>query len=158
MKKMLVFILLLLIVGYFLWRWWHSNAEGRGQDLFYDRVWLDHVPQSDTDTVQVFAAITEEPVGIFNRTSAWKGDWELFRYEPRGDGSVLVLFPQSREKATVTYRAWNCREKKFDYCLEIAGAGRGVQRYYSQRGWEIGAASARSLPSRVGELLPAPAP
>ena len=28
-----------------------------------------------------------------------------------------------------------------DYCLELAGASRGVKRYRSMQGWEIGAAT-----------------
>jgi hypothetical protein len=139
MKKVLVFILLLLVVGIYLWHWWRTHdAEGRGEELFYDRVWLDHVPTSDTDTVRAFAAIREEPLGIWNEQSAWKGSFELFRYEPRGDGKLVMLFPQSKERRDVAYRAWKCRENKFDFCLEVSGAGRGVARYFSQKGWEIG--------------------
>jgi hypothetical protein len=157
MKKLLLLLLLILVV-YLAWRYWRGDGGAatadRGQTLFYDRIWIDHLPTSDTDALQLFAALTEQPVGVFQKASSWKGDWELFRYEPRGDGQVELLFPQSKDKARVSYRAWQCKEKKdFDFCLEMSG-GRGGKKYYSQRGWEIGSlAGVRAVEDR---LLPAP--
>ena len=153
MKK-LVWIVLLVVVAYLAWRWWRGSGEAatadRGQSLFYDRVWVDHLPTSQTDTFDTFAAVTEQPVGIFAHQSQWKGDWELFRYEPRGDGQLEAVFPASKAKSRISYRAWQCNEKKdFDFCLEISG-GKGPKKYYSQRGWEIGTVDgARALESHL---------
>src|SRR5947207_545743 len=47
MKK-LIWILLILIAGYLLWRWWSTGSAetaDRGERLFYDRVWLDKLPR-----------------------------------------------------------------------------------------------------------------
>ena len=140
MKK-LIWILLIVIAAYFLWRWWHSGVEtaDRGERLFYDRVWLDKLPHGDTDTVNAFVAVKEQPIGLFQASSQWKGNFELFRYEPAGDGKAVFLYPQTRDKERVGYRAVACTEKGFDFCLELQGASRGVRRYFSQKGWEIGA-------------------
>jgi len=101
--------------------------------------------------------VTEQPIGIFQAASVWKGNWELFRYEPRGDGGMEILYPQSRDKERVRYHAVSCRQKDFDYCLELAGASHGVKRYFSQRGWEIGAARGpEMLRQKVAALLAAP--
>jgi hypothetical protein len=142
MRK-LVWIIILVVIVWLAWRWWRRDPGGatadRGQQLFYDRVWIDHLPKEPTDTIQMFAAITQEPIGVFDGSSSWRGQWELFRYEPRGDGQTELLFPQTRDRRRVSYRAWQCNERRdFDFCLEMSG-GKGVHKYYSQRGWEIGA-------------------
>ena len=153
MKKLLLLIVV-IIVAYVAWRWWRGNAVAtadRGQQLFYDRVWIDHIPTSQTDNVQLLAVVTEEPMGIFQKGSQWKGEYELFRHEPRGDGQLELYFPQSRDKQRVSYRAWKCNEAKFDYCLELTG-GRGARKYFSQRGWEVGSiGGARTLEARLGD-------
>ena len=159
MRKLL-FLLILVLVAYFAWRWWRG-ADGdasadRGQELLYDRLWVDHLPASQTDTFSIFAAITEQPMGVFDHRSQWKGDWELFRHEGRGDGQMELMFPQSKQKSRASYRAWKCNEKKdFDFCLEIS-ASKGPKKYFSQRGWEIGSIEgARSAEARLLSAAPA---
>jgi hypothetical protein len=158
MKKLLL-VILLILVAYLAWRAWRrvpgGAAADRGQSLFYDRLWVDHLPTSPTDRIQLFAAVTEQPVGIFDQRSHWKGDWELFHHEARGDGQVELLFPQSKSKSRVSYRAWKCNEKKeFDFCLELTG-GKGAKKYYSQRGWEIGSLpAARAAEARLLSAAP----
>ncbi len=153
MKKLL-WILLFVVVAYLAWRWWRGPSEAatadRGQQLFYDRVWIDHLPASQTDGFNVFGTVSKHSVGWFAERSMWKGQWEMFRFEPRGDGQVEILFPHTRQKGRLSYRAWKCSEKKeFDYCLELSG-GKGPKKYYSQRGWEIRTVDGgRALASRL---------
>jgi hypothetical protein len=161
MKK-IFWIVLLIVIAYLAWRWWRGGSEqasaaDRGQQIFYDRLWVDHLPSTETDTFNIFAAVTEQPIGVFDHRSVWKGDWELFRYEARGDGQAELLFPQSRSKSRITYRAWKCTEKKeFDFCLEVSGA-KGPKKYYSQRGWEIGSIDdARFAEERLAHQRPFP--
>ena len=88
----------------------------------------------------MFAALTEQPIGVFQSASQFKGDYELFTYQVSGDVLRLV-YPQTDDKEKVKARAWACREDGMDYCLELKGASRGVRRYRSKRGWEIGGLS-----------------
>jgi hypothetical protein len=111
------------------------------------------MPKDDRDTINVFAAITDEPIGIFQATSVWKGAFELFRYENAGDGKIVFMYPQTRDKERGAYRARTCSEKGFDYCLELDGNSRGVKRYFSQKGWEIRGTS--QIESKVRALAPA---
>jgi hypothetical protein len=119
--------------------WWHSHRTpaDRGQTLVFDRLWVDKLPQKEVDTFQLFAAVKRESLGVFMASSAWRGQWEQFRFEPRGDGQLELLYPQTGERQRVSYRAWKCNERReFDFCLELTG-GKGAKKYYSQRGWEI---------------------
>ncbi len=159
MKK-LIWILILVIAGYLLWRWWNSDHAGtadRGQQLVFDRLWVDHLPKDDRDTINVFAAITDDPIGIFQSTSMWRGAFEVFRYESAGDGKIVLSYPQTRDKERAAYRAKACNEKGFDFCMELDGASRGVKRYFSQKGWELRSSSLPALSRDVRALLATPA-
>jgi hypothetical protein len=156
MKK-LIFLIILVVAAYLLWRWWHSPdaaVADRGQKVMYDRLWVDHLPKSETDTINLFVAVTEEPIGIFQQTSAWKGNFELFRYEPAGDGKATLIYPQTKEKERIGYRAAACSEKGFDFCMELQGASRGIKRYYSQKGWEVGGHDFRAHADQLVHALP----
>lgn len=161
-------VVLIAVVGYGAWRWWGGHSERRSRDgratdgagLVYDRLWIDHVPQSDKDTINLFVALTEEPLGVFQATSAWRGNFEVFIHERRG-GELRMLFPQTGEHEKVGIRARTCHEQHMDYCLELRGSSRGVKRYYSRKGWEIdGARDGAQLAARadaiVHALTPAP--
>jgi hypothetical protein len=124
-----------------------------GDKLLFDRVWIDHAPRRDTDFAQVFAAVTERPLGIFDRHSVWQGDWELFRYRAPSGGRLILDYPQSGRTDQVTYRAWKCSQDHFDFCLELSGAGRGPRRYFSRRGWEIGRVLDAGMLRREAERL-----
>jgi hypothetical protein len=149
--KKLIFIIILVLAAYLLWRWWNSDKAGtadRGGQLVYDRLWVDHLPKDDRDEINVFAAISDEPIGIFQATSMWRGSFELFRYENKGDGKIVITYPQTRDKERAAYRAKPCNEKGFDFCMELDGASRGVKRYFSQKGWEL---RSHSLPAAARE-------
>jgi len=106
-----------------------------------DRIWIDHLPKTESDTIHIFAAITQEPMGIFQATSQWKGNFELFVYEAHGD-TIRAVYPQDRSKEELKVSARACSDMRdMDYCLEIKGASRGPKKYYSRKGWEIDAAS-----------------
>jgi hypothetical protein len=105
------------------------------EGLTLDRIWIDHIPRNERDTIQVFVAISEEPFGIFQAASQWKGAYEMFRYEAHGN-ELRVIYPQNNDRETIKHSARACNDGSFDYCLELKG-GRGVKKYYSRKGWEI---------------------
>ena len=63
MKKLLV-LLLLILVAYLAWRWWRGSngaaTADRGQSLFYDRVWVDHLPTAQS-VPPIESALRETP-------------------------------------------------------------------------------------------------
>lgn len=122
------------------------------EQLVLDRLWVDHIPRSERDTFQVFMALTEEPVGVFQAASRWRGDYELFQHETQG-GEMRILYPHTGERETAKVKATECNEGQMDFCLEIHNASRGVKKYYSREGWEIGAKNIDQVRTQVDALL-----
>lgn len=121
-----------------------TAVETADSKIFYDRFWIDVLPRTETDEFHVLATLSDEGIGLFDHRSMWRGDWELFRYEPRGEGKIELLFPQTRKRENATYKAWKCDDGNFDFCLELRGASHGAKRYFSRKGWEIEAGSLAS--------------
>ena len=96
--------------------------------------------------------------GIFQATSQWKGQYELFQYEMSGDEMRLV-YGQDGSKDKVKARARKCDEKGMDFCLELSGASRGVKKYYSMEDWVIDGRmdTLDHLRARVQDKLQTPA-
>jgi hypothetical protein len=140
MKKAVLALVTVSAVGYGVYRWRapapHVSAQ-HDKSLVQDRLWIDHIPRNDRDTIQIFAAITEEPMGVFQAASMWKGQFEFFRYEMNGE-DLRVVFPQDGGREKVRAKATRCDKNGMDFCLELEGSSRGVKKYYSREGWEIG--------------------
>lgn len=108
--------------------------------LVRNRIWIDHIPTSQTDKVNAFAVLTKEArrpaIGAFHKASQWEGQFEAFLYE-LGGNELRAVFPQNGDRETIKLDARACSESRFDYCLDVEGSKRGVKRYYSKKGWEI---------------------
>ena len=143
MRKPVLLVVAVAVAVVSLWSWRCASAPVIvGRRLVTDRVWLDHIPRSERDTIQVFAAVSDHAVGVFQAMSQWRGEYEGFRFEASG-GEMRLVFPQTGNRETVRVKAWRCDEGGMDFCLELDGASRGAKRYYSRKGWEID--SARNL-------------
>jgi hypothetical protein len=134
MKKA-AWVILIAAATLFAWRGLRSDDERRGSDLFFGRVWVDRLPHGETDTFHVFGTADRQPLGWVAERARWKGAWEIFRYEARGEGKVELTFPHSGKTLRASYRAWRCNEGGYDYCLEISGVP-GPSKYVSRKGWE----------------------
>lgn len=156
MKKALVVMALLSGATYATYRWLGSDdtvAPVADSSLVEDRLWIDHMPRNDRDIIQAFIAVTDEPIGIFHAGSQWKQQSELFFYEQHG-GELRLHYPQTGEKEKVKATARTCSERDMDYCLELSGNSRGVKRYYSRKGWELGGKLTKEqLEQRAAQLV-----
>jgi hypothetical protein len=111
-------------------------ADGGDLDsLLVDRLWIDHLPRGERDVFNVFFVISEQPIGVFQAASVWQGRYELFQYEAQGKRKLTIEYPHTGDRDSVRATATRCDEGGMDYCLELAGASRGVKRYYSQEDW-----------------------
>lgn len=155
MKKLLLILGLAIVGAWAIARW---TVGSRGADvsdprLVLDRIWIDQIPAGPKDTAQVFAAISRDKVGMFGAGSQYKGAYEIFNFMASG-GDLRIVYPQTDQQEMVKARAWRCHEQGMDYCLELAGASRGVKRYHSIDGWEIGdTTSADRLVERAESIL-----
>ncbi len=130
-----------------------GDGDTLAKNVVLDRIWIDHIPRNDRDTFQIFVAITEQPFGIFQATSQWKGQFEMFRYEAHGS-ELRVVYGQTGEREKITAKATRCNERGMDYCLALAGASRGVKNYYSMEDWVIdGRDNLDHLRERVATLI-----
>jgi len=157
MKK-LVLVAGLAVVGFGGWRLLAHRAQDVAADdsdarLLTDRLWIDHIPRNERDTINVFAVLSDQSIGVFEAVSAWQGQFEGFRYEGRR-GDLMLVFPQTGKKEKVRAKARECDEQGMDYCLELSGSDHGVKRYYSQKGWELrGVHDAAAIEARAQKLL-----
>jgi hypothetical protein len=152
MKKLIgVVIVVGVVVAGLAMRRAGGGADAAGNRLLADRIWIDHVPTSEQDTLQAFIALSEHSVGVFQASSMWRGGYEGFRYEASG-ADVRIVYPQTGEREAVKAKARKCSEREMDFCLEIEGASRGVKRYYSREGWEIRGGDVDAAARRVDAL------
>ena len=124
----------------------HAPADAK---LFVGRVWVDKLPKNDTDHMEIFLALADDPLGVFQRRSNYEGSFSIFKYELRGDDKAILMFPQDKTKHEVRYKATACNVKDFDYCLEIEGAPRGAKKYLSRKEWELDATSLPELEKKL---------
>ncbi len=134
MKK-LALGLLLLGLGTVAWR--SMRKEAPDPTLLFDRFWVDHAPRDFREQYLALFVNSQHAVGHFSIQTMWTGQWEGFHYHllPRESGVLDVIFPNTNERKRVTYLARACNENGFDYCLDVSGASRGAQRYYSRKEW-----------------------
>ena len=62
MKKIFVLVAAVAI-GVVVWARRPAHVTHDDQ-LVQDRLWIDHLPRGERDTVNVFAAITAQPIGM----------------------------------------------------------------------------------------------
>src|SRR5262245_39063673 len=107
MRKSLMVAALVAVAGVGVYRWRSSepdaaqSAAEHEARLLKDRLWIDHVPRHDRDTIQVFLLFTKPPrqgpsgpFGVFETGSVWQGGFKAFRYESQGQ-ELRVIFPQT---------------------------------------------------------------
>ena len=153
MKKLVLLVILGTVATASVWSWKRtSEPVATDNKLIADRIWLDHLPRNDRDTVNVFAMLSEHSVGVFQATSQWRGNFEVFRYEASG-GELRMVFPQTGDREKARTKARRCNEGQMDFCLEIDGASKGVKKYYSREGWELGGQDMDSVKHRVDRLV-----
>ncbi|HEU0030614.1 MAG TPA: hypothetical protein VFQ53_08275 [Kofleriaceae bacterium] len=136
MKKTVLALVLASTAAYGVWHYRADHHATASNNLVLNRIWIDHFPRNDKDSFNLFVALTQEPLGIFQETSQWKGNYEMFMHETSGN-QLHIVYPQSGDRETVTANARECDEGGMDYCMDVEGASRGVKRYYSIEGFEI---------------------
>ena len=136
MNKRWLWVVVASVIAVAAWRWHRGGdaAVAHDDSLVVDRIWLDHLPRNDRDTINVFVALDGDSFGAFQAASAWHGVFDAFKFEQDGD-QLRLVFPHDGVREKVRARARRCNEGGMDFCLELTGSSHGVKRYYSKKEW-----------------------
>lgn len=132
MKKLLLAASVAAMV-YGGWQWQKTDDE-RPKVEVYNRLWIDHFPETEREVFNVFFATTPDGIGMFAEETIWHGEHERFRFSA-APGEIRAVFPWTNDRETIKVQAKKCDADGFDYCLEMSGASRGVTKYYSRKEW-----------------------
>jgi hypothetical protein len=135
MKK-LTLLVVLAVMALVVARRWHAHGHHEGTSLVTDRIWIERMPQGETDTIHALVMSDEHARGMFFQGSGWKTLTEGFVYELAGS-ELRTTFPQTGSKETFKADARACTEHGFEVCLEMSGGAHGIQHYYSMKDWVI---------------------
>ena len=121
--------------------------------LLVDRVWIDDLPQRESDTFNLYIFSSEDNFGVNDHAmSIYKHVLELFFYKLSGDSTIHFQFPHDRRQLRTSYRVERLSRPKGDLDLKLTidkdpqMAGKTCI-YYSSTRW-----SSRNLQSLPGLL------
>ena len=114
----------------------HPPADG-GAELLLDRVWIDRAPNAPTDKFNVFIALHESRGGSFVHTSAYEGNYSVFQWRKLDKGRMELVMLQPGETHHLRFQVASRNCRGFDYCMQLRGAPRGAELYYSMSDWVI---------------------
>ncbi len=139
-KKIALSLVTLLILVW--WFWPSSYGQGENELTAADmgpmvnRVWINHIPKTERDKIDVFVMIDDPSFGAFSHTSAFEGDWSSFEWST--DKKLHIRMLQSGKKHHISatiIKGPGC--EPFDYCMRIKGTPRGAKKYVSMEEWVI---------------------
>lgn len=156
-------IVVIVIILVFVARWyWSDKSEGPAEEQWLsasdlsplsDRIWIDHIPKTERDQVDLFIILEEPTIGAFSRSSAYAGDWASFEWEYEKGLRIEMLQSQTKHKIKAkVMKGEACAP--FDYCLRLKGTPRGSKRYGSMEDWVIGSNELPDSRSVVQRILP----
>ena len=110
--------------------------------LLLDRNWLDRLPATPRDRLQVFRFVPSMGGGVYQDRTLYAGHFELFNFEQDGETIHFHLHHTGEERAAhyTIERLPAGDENPFDLHLQISGSPRGPQDYFSIRGMQSSAA------------------
>lgn len=139
-RKWLLFLIVLVLL-FLGWKYLRGrDAErvdaqrGENPALLLDRVWIDSEPKAYTDYVQAMVALSDVPLGVFQKASAYHMTLEIFEFN-RSGAKVALRFPQTDSNKKFSYKISACDElPPFDLCLDLnKNPWGGPKRYYGLR-------------------------
>ena len=138
--------IIIIVIGAVALAWllWPSSApstaeQGLGDELV-NRIWIDRLPKSATEKINVFVMIDDPQVGAFQTTSAYEGDFTVFEWRQGESGKIRVFMLQTEKTHKIRARVSNKDCGRFDLCMKLKGAPRGPKGYFSMSDWVIDSA------------------
>jgi hypothetical protein len=100
--------------------------------LLENRNWLDHMPRTESEQLYVYRFTPKMGGGVFQDRTLFKGVFELFVYEVKGD-ELRIRWPHTKSRDAVKFRIEKVKgPRPFDLRLVLEGTSRGPSVYYGQ--------------------------
>ncbi len=124
------------------------------QRLLLDRNWLDRLPETASERLQVFRFVPSMGGGVFQDRTLYAGHFELFNFDHDGATIHFHLRHTGDERASAytIERLPDDGSSPYDLHLHLDDSPRGAQDYYSIRGMQ-GAATEKDLDQGLRSLL-----
>ena len=159
MARAIKYLLIFLLIALVAWWYWcdedkHQSLETQVAELepLVDRIWIDHMPTSERDKIDVFVMLGEPSMGGFSTSSAFEGDWAAFEWGLDGGLHLRMLQTDKKHKIKASIvKGAGC--EPFDYCLRLKGAPRGSKKYGSMEDWVVNGNETPDPRALVQELL-----
>ena len=108
-----------------------SSEEAR--QLLIDRNWMDRMPETERDRLHVYRFVPCMGGGVFQDRTLYKGTFELFMFEVKGDAITFKLL-ETHDEVTSPFRIEKVDgPAPFDLKLTIPEDPRGPKVYYGIR-------------------------
>lgn len=140
------------------WLWPSSSCKnsvapaGGDFDIMADRVWIDHIPTTERDKIDVFVIFADPTFGVFTTSSAYEGDWAAFEWQLNKGLELTMLQADTKHKVHPKIMS-GAACAPFDYCMKLKGAPRGSKRYGSMEDWVINSQSDFDVRETISELV-----
>lgn len=106
-----------------------ERAPASDPKAILGRVWFDKLPSKRSDEV-TYAIWLGGGIGVYERGSSYRGSFEIFEFERRGN-KVDMVFLQDKKKAEASFEIKRCDDNPpFNLCLTFAEAPRGPKTLY----------------------------
>jgi len=110
-----------------------SSAKSTHNDLLTDRNWIDRMPRTERDKLHVYRFVPSMGGGVFQDRTLYKGTFELFHFDAKGDELHFVL-PETHQDIVSKFRIESVDgPEPFDLKLTIDADPRGPSVYYGMR-------------------------
>ena len=140
-KKIISFVALSLAAGA---SYAHITIP-KSDDLIYNRYWVDSMPESETDLMNLLAFVKQDDgagLAVNLKQSQWHKTQDLFVWETeQGSDFVFYFFPQYDKSGELSFSAKECdAPEPFELCLQIESSDPKLfptKTYYSRYDFEI---------------------
>src|SRR3954465_1802454 len=107
--------------------------DGEAPRLLLDRNWIDRMPPTERDRLNVYRFVPSMGGGVFQDRTIFKGTFELFMFETT-NSEIRFVLPETHERVTSAYRIEAVDgPAPFDLKLTIDGDPRGPKTYFGVR-------------------------
>lgn len=143
------------------WLWPTSTESSSDEDakiaggdfnVLANRVWIDHLPTSERDKINVFILFDDPTFGVFSESSSFEGNWAAFEWS-LDKGLVIQMLQEGSKHRVHPAIASGAACAPFDHCLKLKGAPRGPKKYVSMEEWVVDGQQQFDVRSTISELL-----